>query len=176
MSQFEGFGITNHVALRDEEAYAEFKTLVELFGGSLAPESLRDGRRLVMAYGNQEDGDFRQSVTAEELVESGYVSRHIDSALNATLPRYQALLNEAGYSGDEDNCLDGACDFMHEAYPLLAVGEVLIFQRVGHEKRHDVNGWAEAINCHGDRVSIALDEIYRKAVEAFGPPFNRSSY
>lgn len=174
MSQFEGTGITNHVALRDEKAYAEFKTLVELCGGTLGEESQRDGRRHVSARGHIEDGDFRLSVTVEELVESGYVSRHEDSELNALLPEHLAVAADPELNADEE--LSFEIDFLHEVFPLLAVGEALIFQRVGHEKRQSLNGWAAAVNWEGQRVEVSLDDIYKLANESFGAPVGRTSY
>lgn len=176
MAQLEGTGNTNYVLLRDEKAYDEFKTLVELFGGTLAPEGRKDGRRLVSAFGHQEDGDFRRSLTVQELVASGYVSRHKESLLDAGRADYLALMADPELNADEEKDVAGEVDFLHEVYPLLAVGEALIFQRVGHEKRLSVTGWAEAISWEGQRISLSLDAIYQQAEKAFGPPFNRSSY
>lgn len=170
MAQSEGTGLTNYVRLRDPAAYAQFAAAVALFGGTVSESEERDGSRVICAHGHVEDGQFRQSIGVEELVESGYVSPHVGSKLDATRPEYLALVADWELNADED--LDAAddCDLLHELYPLLAPEQVLIFQSVSHEENRSVWAWAQAINAHGQQVSFTLDAaIHEKAALAFAP-------
>lgn len=177
MANYEGTGRTNHVLLKDEQAYDDFKACVALLRGS-TDETEENGQRLIAAFGHEEDGDFRNSVTATEIVESGYVSRHVGSLLNATLAEHLAAAADPEQV-EEDRDADDDCDVLHELYPLLAPGQVLVLKKVGHEKRRYVSGSAEAINSQGQRVSLTLDDIEEMAARAFaqGPaagPYSRT--
>ncbi|MDF7815283.1 hypothetical protein [Hymenobacter sp. YC55] len=169
MANYEGTVITNYVLLKDEQAYAEFKALVLLLGGTV-DETIEDGQRVIAAYGHEEDGGFKNRVTVEELVESGYVSRHEDSLLNATLPEYLALVADPELNADEGLDVDEDTDLLYDSYPLLAPGQVLILKKVGHEKLRYVFGSAEAINDQGQRLTIMLDDIDAIAARTFAQP------
>lgn len=170
MAQYEGFGRTNHVLLRDEKSYADFKACVALLCGT-TEEIERNGQRLIAAIGHVEDGDFRNSVTVQEIVESGYVSRHLDSKLDATRPEYLALVADWEENADEDRDAADDCDVLHELYPLLAPGQVLIFKTVGRAGK-ELRGRAGAINDQGRCAWLSLDDIEEIAARAFaqGPP------
>lgn len=168
MAQYEGFGRTNFVLLKDEKAYADFNACVALLCGS-TEEIERDGQRLIAAIGHVEDGDFRNSVTVQEIIASGYVSRHAGSKLDATRPEYLALVADWELNADED--LDAAddCDVLHELYPLLASGQVLVFKTVGRAGK-DLRGRAGAVNDQGRSAWLSLDAIEEIAAHAFAQP------
>ena len=171
MAQSEGTGLTNYVRLKDAAAYAHFAAAVALFGGTVKESEERDGSRVICAHGHVEDGQFRGSIGVEELVESGYVSLHAGSKLDATRPEYLALVADWELNADEDRDAADDCDLLHELYPLLAPGQVLTFQSVSHEKNRSVWAWAQAINAHGQQVSLTLDAaIHEKAAAAFAKP------
>ena len=157
MAQYEGSGRTNYVLLRDEKAYADFQACVALLGGT-TEEIEKNGQRLIAAIGHVEDGDFRNSVTVQEIVESGYVSRHLDSKLDATRPEYLALVADWELNADEDRDAADDCDVLFELYPLLARGQVLVFKTVGR---------AGAINHEGRSAWLSLDDIEEVAARAF---------
>lgn len=171
MAQSEAIELTNYVRLKDPAAYVQFAAAVALLGGEVGESKETDGSRLICAYARSEDGRFRESVNVEELVESGYVSPHAGSLLDATRPEYLALVADWELNADEDLEADGEADLLHELYPLLAPGQVLTFQSVSHEKRTSVHAWAQAISEHGQRVIVSLDEaIHEKAAAAFVRP------
>ena len=67
-------------------------------------------------------------------------------------------------------------DDLGEEFPLdlpielslhLADGEVAVLMEVGNEKLRYLTGYAVAVNHKGDLVSVGLDEIYKKACQAF---------
>ena len=162
MANYYGVTRTNYVRLKDELAYEQFAQVVALLGGD-TEERTKDGVRTIAAFGNEEDGGFASSVDAEELVESGYVSRNPDSVLNATLAEYSA--DENGERELDE--VDFNDDIQFELYPLLAEGEVLVTQSSGAEKQRYVCGYAEAISWTGECVAVNINDIYKKAKEAF---------
>lgn len=54
-----------------------------------------------------------------------------------------------------------------ELFAHLADGEVAVLMEVGNEKLRYLTGYAVAVNHKGDIVSVRLDEIYKKACQAF---------
>lgn len=178
MAQYEGHGRTNFVQLRDEKAYDDFKACVGLLCGT-TEEVERNGQRQIAAIGHVEDGDFRNSVTVQEIVESGYVSRHAGSKLDATRPEYLALVADWELNADEDRDAADDCDVLHELYPLLAPGQVLVFKTVGRAG-NELRGRAGSISDQGRCAWLSLDDIEELAARAFAKPepaveYSRSS-
>jgi len=168
MAQYEGFGRTNYVLLRDEKAYTDFTACVALLGGT-TEETERGGQRLIAAVGHFEDGDFRSSVTVQEIVDSGYVSRHAGSKLDATRPEYLALVADWELNADEDRDAADDCDVLYELYPLLAPGQMLVFKTVGRDGEN-LRGRAGAVNDQGQMVWLSLDDIGEIAARTFAEP------
>ena len=162
MANYYGVTRTNYVRLKDELAYEQFAQVVGLMSGD-TNERLEDGARFIAAFGNDDDGEFCTSIDLDELVESGYQSRHADSELDAKRSDYQP--DENGIS--EVQFLDNQEDLLHEVYPLLADGEVFVLQSAGSERQRYVSGYSEAISWTGERVSVHIDDIYELARKTF---------
>lgn len=64
-------------------------------------------------------------------------------------------------------------DLLEELWPHLAQGEVAVIMESGAEKLRYVTGWSEAVNWHGKRVAVHLDDIYAKAAKAFRVPVKK---
>lgn len=175
MANYSGYGRTNYVVLCDEQAYETFIALVLLLGGTTEERTDEQGVRSIAAFGNDEDGDFKNTLYVSELVESGYVSPWEESELDATRADYLAIVADDAQQNGEFVEIDGI-DFLSEAYGLLAPGQVLVFMTVGHEKLRYVNGAAVAINEEGKTVSLALDDIYKIAEKAFNTPVTTAAY
>lgn len=162
MANYYGVTRTNYVRLKDELAYEQFRQIVRLMSGD-TEERIRDGVRTIAAFGNDDSGDFCGSIDVDELVESGYQSRHPDSELDAKRGEYltdQDGMREVGW-------LDNDEDLLHEIYPLLAEGEVLIEQSAGSEKQRYVSAYSEAISWTGERIIVHIDDIYELAKLTF---------
>jgi hypothetical protein len=59
-------------------------------------------------------------------------------------------------------------DFLGELSRLLAPREVAVVMEVGSEKMRYLVGYAAAVNARGQRIQIALSDIYRRCQETFG--------
>jgi hypothetical protein len=70
------------------------------------------------------------------------------------------------FDADTDEYLD--VDVVDLVAGHLAPGEVAVLQEVGAEKLRYLTGWAIAINSDGERVEVSIEDIYGKAVAAFG--------
>lgn len=162
MANYYGVTRTNYVRLKDDLAYEQFKQVVKLMSGT-TEERIIDGVRIIAAFGNDDSGDFCAMVDMEDLLESGYQSRHVDSELNAKNGEY--LADQDGMC--EIDTLDNDQDLLYELYPLLAEDEVLVLQSAGSENQRYVCGYSEAINQTGERISVNIDDIYKKAKLAF---------
>jgi len=78
-------------------------------------------------------------------------------------------------------CLDSKgewieTDFLGELSRLLAPREVAVVMEVGNEKMRYLGGYAAAVNARGERVQIALSDIYRRCQEMFGIQPTRVEY
>lgn len=60
-------------------------------------------------------------------------------------------------------------DIVAETARHLAEGEVAVFQEVGAEKARYVTRWAAAVNHLGQKISVTIDDIYARVVEAGWP-------
>lgn len=76
-------------------------------------------------------------------------------------------------NGDFSRCyLDSAhneieFNVTHHIMPFIDPNSVLVILHCGHTKHADINGYAEAYY-QDNHISISLDDIYDKALEAFG--------
>ena len=59
-------------------------------------------------------------------------------------------------------------DFIGELAKQLARGEVAVVMEIGHEKMRYLVGYASAVSWKGERMQVALSDIYRRAKETFG--------
>jgi hypothetical protein len=59
-------------------------------------------------------------------------------------------------------------DFIGELAQQLARGEVAIVMEAGSEKMRYLIGYACAVNWKGERIQVALTDIYRRAKQTFG--------
>ena len=59
-------------------------------------------------------------------------------------------------------------DFVGELAQQLARREVAVVMEVGSEKMRYLIGYACAVNGKGERIQLALTDIYRRAKETFG--------
>lgn len=64
---------------------------------------------------------------------------------------------------DEDKDEDVELDFFALVAPHLEDGEVAIFMEVGAEKLRYLIGYAIAVNNKGEKLVVALDDIYKLA-------------
>ena len=67
-------------------------------------------------------------------------------------------------------------DFALALSEHLAPGQVAILMEIGHEKMRYVSGYATAINNRGQRIDIALSDIYKMAREQFGVDISAAEY
>lgn len=78
---------------------------------------------------------------------------------------------------DEDELEEGEdnmeeIDFMGELAEHLEPGSIAVSMQAGAKKYRYIVGFAEAIDHTGKVVSVSLQDIYQKAANAFGVPFN----
>ena len=59
-------------------------------------------------------------------------------------------------------------DFLGELSKHLVRGEVAVVMEVGSEKMRYLIGYACAVNWKGERIQLALTDIYRRAKQTFG--------
>ena len=67
-------------------------------------------------------------------------------------------------------------DFALALSEHLAPGQVAVLMEVGHEKMCYVSGYATAINDEGERIDIALSDIYKMAKEKFNVDISAAEY
>lgn len=79
---------------------------------------------------------------------------------------------------EEGGTIDDAdtLDIAEEIAAHLTPDSVAVIMGAGAEKLRYVNGWAVAVNHKGETVSVNLEEIYTKALAAFGIRPTNASY
>lgn len=88
---------------------------------------------------------------------------------------FVATTDDGGWPGfvHDENGQEVGFDFAQVVCPFMEDGEILVAMEAGHEAHRLITGNAVAYNRDGERVAIALDDIYTKAAEAFGVTKNR---
>lgn len=80
-------------------------------------------------------------------------------------------------SVDEHTGEERRIDYPGELSKHLADGEVAVLVEAGSEKLRYVVGNAIAINCHGDVLTVSMEDIYQKVIEAgWAEKVSRATY
>ena len=80
----------------------------------------------------------------------------------------------SGYDNKRGDWIE--TDFLKELSQHLVKGEVAVVMEVGSEKMRYLVGYACAVNAKGEHIEVSLNDIYRKATEAFGVEPSRAEY
>jgi hypothetical protein len=71
---------------------------------------------------------------------------------------------------------DDEIDVARELSEHLAEGSVAVLEEVGAERLRYLNGWAQAVDHRGEKITVTLDDVYAKAREAGWPEPTRAVY
>lgn len=75
------------------------------------------------------------------------------------------------YEDDDGRECEAELDWAEVAL-CMEEGQVLVILSAGHEKLRYISGYAQAWDWRGNCVGLSLNEIYRRASEAFEVPFD----
>jgi hypothetical protein len=110
----------------------------------------------------KDDEKFKEFISSFD----GLTTYEDDENRHTILFDYESGVPFSKYN-DETQDYDDV-DFLGELSTHLADNSVAVLMGAGAEKLRYINGYAEAIDNTGERVSINLNAIYNRALEKFG--------
>lgn len=100
----------------------------------------------------------------------------MDDVDNPGAVALNTLYREHGTWPDLDPKTHKEIDFVAQLAGHLAPGQVAILMEIGFEKMCYLAGYATAVNDKGERIDIALYDIYKIAQEKFNVDISAAEY